>query len=235
MAVDGTREGRVRIPDHYLRRPVTWQASDVADFERLFAEQVRPGTGARIHYQLAAPKWQFLSWMTESENVVLHGGNGAKTDTLEPRQADDVSEFGARNAVYAASDGIWPMYFAIADRTIVTSLVNACIHLDDNQVDANHYYFFSINQDRMTSQPWVTGTVYVLSRDTFESEAEDTWQGRRCVPTQWASHVPVRTMASLTVTPGDFPFLEQVRLHDQQVVSDRAAQNPDNFPWLDGT
>ena len=224
----------MRIPDHYLRRPATWQASDVADFERLFSLQVSPGTGARIQYPLAAPKWQFMCWMTESKNVVLHGGNGAKADTLEPRKADDVSEFGARNAVYAASDGIWPMYFAIADRTVVTSLVNACIHLEDNQVDASHYYFFSINQDAMTSQPWVTGTVYVLSRNTFEAEAEDTWHGRRCVPTQWVSSVPVRPMASLTVTPGDFPFLNQVRLHDQQVVSDSAAQHPDNFPWLNG-
>lgn len=89
----------MRIPDHYLRRPATWQASDVADFERLFVEQISPGTRARIQYHLAAPKWQFLCWMTESKNVVLHGGNGAKTDTLEPHQADDVSEFGARNAV----------------------------------------------------------------------------------------------------------------------------------------
>jgi hypothetical protein len=224
----------VRIPDHYLHRPVGWQASDVADFERLFAEHVSPGTGTQIRYQLAAPKWQFLCWMTESKDVVLHGGNGTKPDTLEPRQADDISEFGARNAVYAASDGIWPMYFAIADRTVVTSLVNACIDLNDHQADSNHYYYFSINQDAMTSQPWVTGTVYVLSRDTFEAEADDTWLGRRCLPTQWASHVPVRPMASLTVTPTDFPFLNQVRSHDQQMVSDRAAQDPDNFPWLDG-
>jgi hypothetical protein len=225
----------VHIPDQYLRRPATWRASDVADFERLFADHVSPRTGARIQYQIAAPKWQFLCWMTEFKNVVLHGGNGSTVDTLEPRQADDVSDFGARNAVYAASDGIWPMYFAIADRTVVTSLVNACIHVDDNQVDTSCYYYFSINRDAVTSGPWVTGNVYVLSRDTFEPEAEDTWQGRRCLPTQWASHVPVRPMARLTVTPGDFPFLEQVRSHDQQVVSDRAAQNPDNFPWLDGT
>jgi len=39
-------------------------------------------------------------------------------------------------------------------------------------------------------------------------------------------------MATLAVTPGDFPFLKQVRSHDQQAVSDRAAQDPDNFPWL---
>jgi hypothetical protein len=222
----------VHIPDHYLRSPAIGHAPDVGGFERLFAEQVSPGTGAAIRYQLAAPKWQFLCWMTETKKVVLHGANGSTVDTLEPRQADDVSEFGARRAVYAASDGIWPMYFAIADRTVVTSLVNACIHLDDNGAGTN-YYYFSVNHDALTSGPWIAGTIYVLARDTFEAEPEDTWQGLRCAPTQWVSPVPVRPMARLAVTPDDFPFLRQVRSHDQRVVSERAAQSPDNFPWLD--
>jgi hypothetical protein len=183
----------VHIPDHYLRSPAIGQAPDVGGFERLFAEQVSPGTGAAIRYQLAAPKWQFLCWMTETKKVVLHGANGSTVDT---------------------------------------SLVNACIHLVDNGADTS-YYYFSVNHDAMTSKPWVAGTIYVLARDTFEAEPEDTWQGLRCAPTQWVSPVPVRPMARLTVTPDDFPFLRQVRSHDQRVVSERAAQSPDNFPWLD--
>lgn len=222
----------MHISGHYLRRPDIGNAPDVGGFERLFAEQVAPGTGALIRYQLAAPKWQFLCWMTESRNVVLHGANHSTLGTLEPRQAVDVAEFGARAAVYGASDGLWPMYFAVADRTVVTSLVNACIHLDDHGHDTS-YYYFSINRDALTSQPWITGTIYVLPRATFEPEPEDTWQGLHCAPTQWASRVPVRPMARLTVTPDDFPFLEQVRSHDQQVVTERAAQDPDKFPWLD--
>ena len=129
-------------------------------------------------------------------------------------------------------DGIWPMYFAIADRNVVTSLVNGCIHLDDS-AGVTSYYYFSVNHDAVTSQPWVNGTVYVLPRDTFEPEPEESWLGRRCTPTQWASHRPVRPMARLTVAPDDFPFLAEVRSHDQRVVTERAAQDPDNFPWLD--
>jgi hypothetical protein len=221
----------VHVPDHYLRRPATRHPPDVGGFERLFAEQVRPAKGAAIRYQLAEPKWQFLCWMTESKDVVLHGGNRSSIDVLEPRQADDVGAFGARQAVYAASDGIWPMYFAVADRGVVTSLVNGCIHLDDGSDSS--YYYFSINQDAMLSKAWVTGSVYVLPRVTFEPEPEDAWQGVPCAATQWASRVPVRPMARLTVAPDDFPFLTQVRSHDPQVVMERAAQDPDNFPWLD--
>lgn len=124
------------------------------------------------------------------------------------------------------------MYFAVADRTVVTSLVNACIHLDDNGADASHYYF-SIDHEALRSNPWVTGSVYVLPRVTFEPEPEETWQGLQCAPTQWASPVPVRPMARLTVTPDDFPFLKDVRSHNPRVVSERASQDPDNLPWLD--
>jgi hypothetical protein len=222
----------VHVPDHYLHRPVAGRFPDVGGFERLFAEQVEPGTGGAIRYQLDAPKWQFLCWMAESHDVVLHGANRSTVGTLEPRRADDVGEFGARHAVYAASDGIWPMYFAVADRTVVTSLVNSCIHLDDNGAAAS-YYFFSIDHEALRSKPWVTGSVYVLPRATFEPEPEETWQGLPCAPIQWASSVPVRPMARLMVTPDDFPFLKDVRSHDPRVVSERARQDPDNFPWLD--
>ena len=221
------------VPGHYLRRPGAPSAADVTAFERLFTEQVAPGTGAPIRYRLAAPKWQFLCWLSESRDVVLHGANSSTRDTLEPRLASDVSEFGARAAVYAASDGLWPMYFAVADRTVVTSLVNACIHLADGGADPRHHYFFSIGLHETTREPWVPGTVYLLPRDTFSPEPDDTWQGLRCAPTQWASPVPVRPLARLDVTPDDFPFLDQVRRHDPSAVAERAARDPAAFPWLD--
>ena len=49
---------------------------------------------------------------------------------------------------------------------------------------------------------------------------------------QWASREAVRPLASIAVEPADFPFLERVRSHDPQVISERAARNPDGFPWL---
>lgn len=82
-------------------------------------------------------QWQFLCWMTEFKNVLLHGANHSTLGTLEACQADDVGEFGARTAVYGASDGLWPMYFAVTDRSLVTSLVDACIHLDHNGDDTS--------------------------------------------------------------------------------------------------
>lgn len=43
---------------------------------------------------------------------------------------------------------------------------------------------------------------------------------------------PVRPLAKLEVKPGDFPFLDQVRGHDNDLVAERAAADPFGFPWL---
>lgn len=47
---------------------------------------------------------------------MLHGTGEPDIALFEPRQPEDLSEFGGRRAVFAAMDGIWPMYFAILDR-----------------------------------------------------------------------------------------------------------------------
>jgi hypothetical protein len=218
----------VQVPDFYLRRPAGSPGADHAAFDRLFTQQVATATGRRIDYQLAAPKWQFLCWITEQRDFLLHGSNREDIDEFTPRQADDIGEFGARVAVYAASDGIWPMFFAVANRTVVRSLVNACVRTADG---TETFYYFSVNDDAVARQRWVTGTVYVLPRRTFEPEPEDAWQGRALAPTQWASPVPVKPLARLQVTPADFPFLAQVHSHDQRAVTRRAAADPDAFPW----
>ena len=83
-----------------------------------------------IDYRVAAPKWQFLCYAADRGGFVLHGTGNPDTLVFEPRQSVDVDDFGNRCAVYAASDGLWPMYFAILDRDRYDmGLANACIQL----------------------------------------------------------------------------------------------------------
>ena len=221
-------------PDFYLRRPSPPSESDVEDFARLYADMVRPGADGPLDYRLAAPRWQFLCWLADTQDVVLHGSGRPDIEEFEPRQADDVSEFGARLAVYAASDGLWPMYFAIVDRGRVRSLVNACAHVVDAEGRRlGDYYYFSVDADALAAGPWRDGTVYVLPRDTFEQQAEEDWDGLRVQATQWASPVAVRPLARLAVRPADFPFLGQVQGHDVATIAARAAADPEAFPWRD--
>ncbi len=224
----------IQVPEYFLARPdMELSEEKVAAFERLFAEAVEGGTGAEIEYTLHAPKWQFLCYVADNKNVVLHGSGDPNIEEFEPRQSNDVDEFGNRSAVYAASDGIWPMYFAIVDRErYVRSLVNASFRVIADGATQGPYYFFSVNADALPHNPWRQGMMYILPRDTFEQQPPYLRRGVQAQTEQWASLVPVKPLAKLAVGPGDFPFLAQIRGHDPKVVFERATRDPDGFPWL---
>lgn len=222
----------MKLPDYYLARPVCWSEADAGEFAQLYDEQVRPGTGVTIDYGLTAPKWQFLCWLTECRDLLLHGSGHPGLTRLEPRAANDASEFGAQEAVFAASDGIWAMFFAIVNRPVVSSLVNGSFVLWHPPSPAS-YYYFSINDDAFDGEPWRPGVVYLLPRDRFVRQPDEEEFGMRVEVNQWASLQPVAPLAVLEVSPEDFPFLDQVNAHDVDVLSVRAAANPSGFPWRD--
>jgi hypothetical protein len=161
----------------------------IAAVDNLYAEALRRGPDAPIDYTLDAPKWQFLSYLCEAHNVLLHGSAAPDIDEFEARQSNDTDEFGNRRAVYAASDGIWPMYFAIANRDgPVCSLMNACFRVVDDAGNTSlPYYFFSINDDAFEGNPWRDGTVYILPRATFEQLPIDDSHVMKAQIEQWAS------------------------------------------------
>jgi len=227
---------QIEIPAYYAPRPtMNLDAATIAAFDRLLDSSIQEGCATAINYTLAAPKWQFLCYLCEAKAVLLHGSGNSAIEEFEPRQSNDTNEFGNRKAVYAASDGIWPMYFAIANRDgPVISLTNSCFRL--MQSDGNWsvpYYFFSINDDAFEQNPWRNGTIYILPRATFEQNRHDDYKGIPVEIEEWASLVAVKPIAKLAITPDDFPFLSQVRAHNLSIISERARANPDGFPWLD--
>ncbi len=164
---------------------------------------------------------------------MLHGSGRTDIEEFEPRQSNDINEFGNRRAVYAASDGIWPLYFAIVDRAnYVTSLVNSCFRIVTAEGRSESYYYFSVNADALPHTPWRAGMIYILPAATFEQQPRTHFHGIEIELTQWASRAPVRPLARLAVQPQDFPFLAQIRGHDMAEVERRAAADPHGFPWL---
>jgi hypothetical protein len=209
-------------------------ADTVAAFERLFADAIERGPCATIEYTLSAPKWQFLCYLSERKPVVLHGSGNPSIATFEPRKSTDVNEFGNRQAIYAAADGIWPIYFAIVDRDRpLTSLVNGCFRVVTGDGLSDSYYFFSIDADALPHPPWRDGTIYLLPDDTFERQPRWRSDGVEIESVQVASRVPVTPLAKLAVSPEEFPFLDQVRRHDPVRTRARAHADPAGFPWID--
>ncbi|MGC7096274.1 hypothetical protein ACPZ19_16490 [Amycolatopsis lurida] len=152
---------------------------------------------------------------------MLHGSGNPGITEFVPRGPEDLTEFGSRRAVFAAADGVWPMFYAILDRDLgAFSMCNGCARIGDEV-----RYHFSISSHALERQPWRDGMVYLLPAVTFELEPGDLRS------TQAASPVPVRPVAKLTVRPQDFPFLHEVHGHNDAELRARAAADPDGFPW----
>ena len=171
--------------------------ADEAGFERLLQALDEAG-GAEVAYEAAAPKHAFFRYLLERRPVLLHGTGDPTIDSFEPqRQTDYDNEW--TNAVFATDDPIWPIFFAVVNRPVARSLVNAC----DRRSGESRYYF-SIGTDPKSPDAWRDGWIYVLPRNTFRPHR---------VGSEWESPVGVRPLARLQVEPADFPFLADVVPH----------------------
>ncbi len=221
------------LPDYWLTRPganFDQQAQNV--FDELLDTALSMDGCPAIHYDLPWPKWQFLCHIADHRGVALHGSGDPNIALFEPRQSNDLNEFGNQKAVYAASDGLWAMFFAIVDRERVRSITNACVRLADEAGNIlGPYYVFSVSQTALPNQPWRTGVVYLLPRETFTVQPHLAFGSYEVHFAQLASYVPVQPLAKLTVTPADFPFLTQIRGHDDQRLQEYATALQTGAPW----
>jgi hypothetical protein len=221
------------LPDYWLPRPsVNVDETTQRAFDALLTTIPSIDGCPTIQYTLPWPKWQFLCHIADHHNIALHGSGDPDIALFEPRQSHDVNDFGNQKAIYAASDGLWAMFFAIVDRERVMSITNACIRLaDETGTLQEPYYVFSVSQSVLPTQPWRTGTVYLLPRSTFTPQPPIAFGAHQVHIAQLASGVPVQPLAKLTVTPADFPFLMHIRGHDDQRLQEYAAAMQTGAPW----
>ena len=83
----------------------------------------------------------------------------------------------------------------------------------------------------LTQRPWRSGVVYLLPAGSFEPQPPLAVGDVRVQVAQAASPVPVAPVAKLMVDPSDFPFLEEIRGHDDELLQTRIAADPTGFPW----
>lgn len=224
----------MRLPEYWLQRPAAEIAlEDRRAFDWLLGAALASGNGAAIDYDLPAPRWQFLCHVAEEHEIALHGSGNPHITLFEPRQPVDLTAFGSQKAVYAASDGIWAMFFAIVDRAgYKMSVTNACIRLVDRAGQVSDpFYFFSVSSTVLPHRPWRAGTVYLLPRATFVSQPDLPFGTAQVQVAQLASLEAVRPLARLAVAPGDFPFLDQIRGHDDERLAEYAAALQSGAPW----
>lgn len=221
------------LPAYWLPRPPMYLDATAREAcDALLQAALAHGPAQPIAYTLPIPKWQFLCYVADVHGIALHGSGEAAIDRFVPRQPEDLDEFGAQNAVYAAADGIWPLYFAILNRTQSPTLINACIQIEqaDGTLGEAHY-FFSISQKAIGGQPYRQGMLYLLPRATFVRQPPIEVGAWRVHTTQLASLQAVAPLAKLAVSPEDFPFLAQMRVHDDARLAEYAQALQQGLPW----
>jgi hypothetical protein len=179
--------------------PVTLSTGLRAEFDEI----LEGGRNGLIDYRLHVPKHEFLSYLVHARGFLLHGTASADLDEVRPMVATDY-EARTLEAVFATSDGIWPLFFATLDRGRAGSLWNGCYQVRRGSV-LHRYYFFFTEADPHEEAIWRDGVVYVLPREPFAR----TW-----IPNEWVSRQPVRVAAKLAVSPTDFPLKGRVKRFD---------------------
>ncbi len=221
----------MHLPEYFLPRPPL----NLTPRKRLAFEALRQCTppGAIVDYRLPYPKWQYLFYLSQTDELVLHGSQHRDLAVVEPRAARDVLDFNSQQAIYATADGLWVMYFAILDRLRFPgmTLFNSCLSVRSARGKLREpVYFFSVSESARRYGPWCDGMVYVLSRRSFHQEPPRRVQGMEIICPHWISVTAQEPVARLPVSPQDFPFLAQIHGHDDVKLGELFASDPAGFP-----
>src|SRR5690349_16275698 len=105
---------RVQIPAYVQQAPGPVPADAATEFDTLLAGLPDPddptsaGGPVDLTGLTARPVWQLLAHAAATGRFAVHGSGRDDIVEFEPRQSNDVHEFGNRAGVYAAADGLWP-------------------------------------------------------------------------------------------------------------------------------
>jgi hypothetical protein len=217
------------LPDYWLKRPEFDLEPYRNEFESALGEALKTGVGQGPK----CPLWAWLGWLCETKGLVAHGTGQENITVFEPRQSNDLGWFGNRKAVYAASDALWAMFFAIMNRpTVPMRIVNSAVSIWVNGT-LEPRYFFGASADALKSGAFRSGWVYFLPDAGFEREPADTSLGVPFQSHHLACLDAVRPSFRVQVQPDDFPFLGQIHAYEEETHAERVARDPDGFPWLD--
>ena len=173
----------------------------IAEFDEIFARLISSNHDSTFTYSSRYPLYMFLNYVIEKKDLLVHGSNHPSINLFEPKNS---SLFNGKpiKAVFASSDGVWSLFFAVQNRRdYVGSIRNLCLSVNTTK-GKKRYYYFSTNNDG--SNRWTDGTIYFFPKSQFK-------QGG--IKDEWVCETELEPLAKLSVTPSDFPFIEQVRIH----------------------
>lgn len=226
------------LPDYWIERPPARAGRATEAAVDAFLERADAHRGSRpldvdalLRETPGVVRWQFLCGVAARRRIAFHGTGDPRIERFEPREPVDFAPFGRQRAVFATSDPVWAMFYAIVGRHRQRlTLNNGCLVLEDT---GDAYYYFSLSRQALGDRPWGTGYLYFLPADTFVEQPGAVYAGRQARVPQLASPVAVTPFARLRVAPASFPFLGRIRGHDDERLADYAQAVMTAAPWPD--
>jgi len=116
---------------------------------------------------LPEPRVEFMRWLGANRPVVFHGSQRNDiTELSTERKSRDATQFGNQTAVYATSDPVWAIYFAVLRRDGGwRGTRNGSMG-----IGRGRYYFFAHNRGSESTERFGPGSLYLLPPDTFEAQ-----------------------------------------------------------------
>lgn len=182
-----------------------------ADFAALW-EQARESGGTALKYELPYPRWEFLRYLAEHEDVLFRGMPGEPLGVLEPTENTDAKQRQVR-AVFASGDPVWPLFFGtlqLRGVDVPISMRNGALVVGRG-TGVGRCYWFSLNREFGAAEPWTDGTVYLLSREGFRPVTQGLLRFD-----EWLHEGEVRPIATLAISRDDFPFAQRVATHERR-------------------
>ncbi|MCY9531692.1 MULTISPECIES: hypothetical protein [Paenibacillus] len=184
--------------------PLSCTEDEERGYKRAYQEALDGDGIVRLAPSLS--KERFVRYIVTAENVLVHGSNHQEINELLTKQQTLYNGI-MTEAVFATSDGIWAMFYAVLDRAkLKINFRNGCVISLRNK----RFYFFSLTRETFedTNYPWRSGTIYLLSKDTFNGPEQKV-----AAFDEWTSCTSVKPLARIHVEPSDFIFLDHVATH----------------------
>ena len=172
------------LPDYWIERPpfTTERATEAAVDD--FLERVDANGSVvildvdELLRETRVARWQFLCSLAARRRIAFHGTGDSSIERFEPREPVDFAPFGQQSAVFATSDPIWAMFYAIVDRGRHSlTLNNGCLVLEDT---GDTYYYFSVSRQALPCGRGARATSTSCRRRPSSSSREaSTLAGRR--------------------------------------------------------
>lgn len=150
-------------------------------------------------------KKEFLDWVINNKNILLHGSNNQYIYELKPQLANcESKKFGNQNGVYATEDTTLPMFYAIKD---LENFHGVAISEVYKNTQGQKEYSFQVPVEMLGVDAWSPGAIYLLDKSKFVQGRDKNSQ----LIDEYMSPQKISPLGKIIILPKDFDYFNKIQ------------------------